>query len=50
MADPERIALWDQVIAGIEADEHGNARALSADEWQRRKQRLAELGGLPVLD
>ena len=38
--DRERIALWAQVITGIEADENGNARALSADEWQTRKDRL----------
>ena len=48
--DPERIALWAQVITGIEADEHGNARALAADEWQKRKARLQKLGGSPLLD
>ncbi|MBM3994094.1 MAG: serine/threonine protein kinase, partial [Planctomycetes bacterium] len=48
--DPERIALWAQVITGIEADDFGNARALSADEWRQRKTRLDKLGGLPVLD
>jgi WD40 repeat protein len=49
-SDPERIALWAQVVTGIEADEHGNARALSADEWQRRRDRLAKLGGSPLLE
>jgi hypothetical protein len=48
--DPDRIALWAQVITGIEADEHGNARALSGDEWQQRKARLQKLGGSPLLD
>jgi hypothetical protein len=40
--------LWAQVLTGIEVDEHGSARALSADEWQRRKLRLKELGGPPL--
>jgi WD40 repeat protein/serine/threonine protein kinase len=48
--DPERIILWAQVITGIEADDHGNARALSADEWYHRKARLEKLGGPPLLD
>ena len=48
--DPERIALWAQVITGIEADEHGNARVLDAATWQQRRQRLQELGGPPVLE
>jgi len=48
--DPERIALWAQVITGIEADPFGNARVLSADEWHERKARLQKLGGSPVLD
>jgi len=48
--DPDRIALWAQVVTGIEADEHGNARALAADEWQQRKARLQKLGGSPLLD
>ncbi len=48
--DPERIALWAQVITGIEADPNGNARVLSADEWRERKTRLEKLGGPPLLD
>jgi eukaryotic-like serine/threonine-protein kinase len=46
--DPERIALWAQVITGMEADEHGNAHAFDAAEWQQRRQRLQGLGGPPV--
>ena len=48
--DPERIDLWAQLITGIEADEHGNARALSAAKWQERKVRPQKLGGSPLLD
>lgn len=48
--DPERIALWAQVITGIEADPFGNARSLSADEWRQRKTRLEKLGGTPIID
>ena len=46
--DPERIALWAQVITGMEADEHGNARVLNAAEWHERRERLEKLGGPPV--
>src|SRR5205823_121176 len=48
--DPERIAVWAQVVTGIEADEHSNARILDAEEWQRRRDRLQKLGGSPVLE
>jgi hypothetical protein len=48
--EPERIALWAQVVTATLADEYGNARALSYDEWHERKDRLKELGGPPVLD
>jgi WD40 repeat protein/serine/threonine protein kinase/cytochrome c-type biogenesis protein CcmH/NrfG len=44
---PERIELWAQVLTGMELDEGGFARALDADTWQQRRQRLAELGGPP---
>ncbi len=46
--DPVRIRLWAQVITGIEADEHGNPRALDAAEWHERRQRLEKLGGSPL--
>ena len=47
--DPERILLWAQVITGLELDEHGVVRALDADTWQQRRQRLQELGGPPEM-
>jgi hypothetical protein len=43
--EPERVARWAQVLTGMELDEGGYARALDADTWQQRRQRLAELGG-----
>ena len=44
---PERIQLWAQVITGLELDEHGGTRGLGAATWQKRRQRLQELGGPP---
>jgi hypothetical protein len=44
----ERIALWIQVITGMELDTSGVARVLDAPDWQQRRQRLEELGGPPI--
>jgi hypothetical protein len=43
----ERIVCWTQVTIGLELDADGVARVLDADTWQRRRQRLEELGGPP---
>jgi WD40 repeat protein len=43
--DPERIILWAQVITGLELDEYGGTRGLDAATWEKRRQRLQELGG-----
>jgi WD40 repeat protein len=43
----ERIVLWTQVLTGLELDADGVTRVLDADAWQRRRQRLDELGGPP---
>jgi eukaryotic-like serine/threonine-protein kinase len=43
----ERIKLWVEVITGMELDEDGIVRGLSAQEWERRRQELRELGGPP---
>ena len=43
--DPERIALWAQVVTGTDLDEHGEPVALGAAAWQARRQRLQKLGG-----
>jgi WD40 repeat protein len=45
--DPEQVLLWTQVITNLELDEHGLVRALDATTWQKRRQRLQELGGPP---
>jgi hypothetical protein len=46
--DPERVALWAQVLTGIDLDEHGEAIALDAATWQQRRQRLERLGDPPL--
>jgi WD40 repeat protein len=46
--DPERVALWAQVVTGIDLDEHGEPVPLGAAEWQQRRQRLEKLGGSPL--
>ena len=35
------------MITGVELDEHGLVRILDAATWQKRRQRLQELGGPP---
>jgi eukaryotic-like serine/threonine-protein kinase len=37
---PEQVLLELQVLTGMELDERGAVRKLSADEWQQRRQRL----------
>jgi hypothetical protein len=43
----ERIALWAQVLTGMELDERGAPRVFDAAAWQQRRERLHELGGPP---
>lgn len=38
--DPGRLALWVEVITGLELDATGISRPLSAKSWQERKLRL----------
>jgi hypothetical protein len=40
--EPQQIALWVQVLTGMELDNNGVFHALSAEEWHQRKRRLAE--------
>ncbi len=47
--DPERILLWTQVITGLELDDFGATRVLDAATWEKRRQRLQELGGPPEM-
>jgi WD40 repeat protein/tRNA A-37 threonylcarbamoyl transferase component Bud32 len=44
----ERIALWVQVATGLELDDEGVVQGLEPSEWQRRRDRLTQLGGKPV--
>jgi len=43
-----RIALWCQVITGMELDDHDSARVLDAKTWNERRRALEQLGGAPL--
>jgi hypothetical protein len=36
------------VLNGLELDPHGQVHLLTAQQWQRQKRRLDDLGGPPV--
>ncbi len=42
----ERIAVWSEVITGMELGPNGDVRMLDGDSWLQRRHRLDELGGL----
>jgi WD40 repeat protein len=44
----QRVALWVQVLTGMELDDSGVARRLGASAWEQRRQRLAQRGGPPL--
>ncbi len=46
--DPERIALWAQVLTRMELDDTGKLRPLEQSEWESRRDRLEKAGGAPV--
>jgi WD40 repeat protein len=46
--DAERLALWSQVLTGLELEQNGDVRVLDAPTWQERRQRLRQLGGPPL--
>jgi WD40 repeat protein/serine/threonine protein kinase len=46
--EAQRLVLWVQVITGLELDEDDAIRVLDAETWQKRRQRLQDLGGPPV--
>jgi WD40 repeat protein len=46
--EPGRLALWTQVVTGMEIDEHRVARVLDTKTWQDRRNRLEKLGGPPL--
>jgi WD40 repeat protein len=43
----ERFALWAQVAIGAEIDANGTVRGLDASAWDRKRDRLRALGGVP---
>jgi len=47
--DYERIVCWVQVVTGMELDPTGGINVLDALTWQKRHERLQELGGPPEL-
>src|SRR5207253_2607823 len=48
--NPPRLDRQAKVITVTDGDDHSNGRALNTAEWQKRKRRLNELGGSPILD
>jgi WD40 repeat protein len=45
--DAERVALWAEVITGLELTPTGHAHALGVRAWQERSRHLERLGGPP---
>jgi WD40 repeat protein/tRNA A-37 threonylcarbamoyl transferase component Bud32 len=45
--EPGRIALWSNVVTGMEIGERGGVVVLDAKTWRERRIRLEELGGPP---
>lgn len=41
----EQVAVWAQLMTGIELDDVGTVGYLSSDEWHERRERLKRLGG-----
>jgi hypothetical protein len=46
--DVERLVLWAQVLADRELDPEGGVQRLDAIEWNRRLDRLNQVGGPPI--
>jgi WD40 repeat protein/serine/threonine protein kinase len=44
---PDHVALWVQVLTGMELDEEGTAQVLPGDAWEQRRRQLEERGGVP---
>jgi hypothetical protein len=45
--DPARLALWCEVITGMELDAKDSVRVLDATTWNDRRRQLDRLGGPP---
>jgi WD40 repeat protein/serine/threonine protein kinase len=46
--DPAHVALWMQVLTGMELDAEGTVQVLPAEDWLQRRRRLQERGGPPL--
>jgi hypothetical protein len=47
--EPERVQAWVELITGQQLDDAGEIHVLEPDEWQRRRSRLDDLGGTPLV-
>jgi WD40 repeat protein/tRNA A-37 threonylcarbamoyl transferase component Bud32 len=45
--DPARLALWCEVITGMELDANDSPRVLNASTWYDRRRQLEAMGGPP---
>ena len=48
--DSASVALWVQVLTGMELDAEGTVQVLSSASWQQRRKQLQGLGGRPGMD
>ncbi|QVL30298.1 protein kinase [Telmatocola sphagniphila] len=44
----EKVVLWSQILTGCELDNTGEVHILAAEDWESRRKRLVDLGGLLV--
>jgi WD40 repeat protein len=42
--DPASVALWVQVLTGMELDAEGTVQVLSSASWEKRRKQLQEIG------
>ena len=47
LGEPAHVALWVQVLTGMELDAEGTVQVLPADQWRQRRRKLEEFGGMP---
>jgi WD40 repeat protein len=46
--EPDRVAVWVEVLTGLEIDEAGSARVLDNAAWLQRREQLTQRGGPPA--
>jgi len=49
VGEPVHVALWVQVLTGMELDAEGTVQVLPADTWQQRRRQLDEQKGQALL-